>query len=138
MATCLESTKKFFDEKGFRYEDRKDGKAIRLGIGGLKNLEGIRVSVIFDDNDRTVAVRSYELCKIPEAKLDKLHELCSDLNAKYRWVKFYVDSEDNTITIESDLITTPEEAGAEIFEVVGRMSVIVDQAYPDIMKALWS
>ena len=138
MGACMENTKKFFDGKGLHYEVLKDGKALRVGFGGLKNREAVKIIIIFDDSDRTVAIRAFDLCKIPAEKVDALYETCSDLNKQFRWIKFYVDDSDNTITAEADAITTPDEAGAEILEVVARMTRIIDRAHPDIMKALWS
>ena len=138
MGSVIEVTKKFFDEKGIHYEEDKDGNSLRVGIGGLENMDHIMVYLNFDDNNRGVCLRAFNLCKIPEGKVDALYELCSDLNADYRWVKFYVDSNDNTITAEDDAVVSPESAGAELFELLARMTKIVDKAYPDMMKALWA
>ena len=137
MGMSMEMTKQFFDTKGLHYDERKDGKAIRVSLGGMKNREGIRVSIIFDDNDKTVALRTYDLCKVPEDKLDRMYEACSELNRSFRWLKFYVDASDNTVTAEDDAIVTPESAGEEIFGILARMVGIVDRAHPELMKALW-
>ena len=59
-------------------------------------------------------------------------------NHKFRWIKFYVDDSDNTITAEADAITTPDEAGEEIFSVLARLVGIIDRAHPEMMKTLWS
>ena len=42
------------------------------------------------------------------------------------------------MTVADDAILLPESAGAEVFELMMRMAGIIDQAYPELMKALWA
>lgn len=138
MGACIENTKKFFDGKGLHYEVLKDGKALRVGFGGLKNREAVKIIIIFDDSDRTVAIRAFDLCKIPADKVANLYETCSDLNKQFRWIKFYVDKSDNTINAANDAVVSPDTVGSEVYELVMRTCNIVDEAYPELMKAMWA
>ena len=60
------------------------------------------------------------------------------MNSKYRWAKFYVDEEDNTITIEADAYIQLDSCGEEILNVVVKIVSIADLVYPEFMKAIWA
>ena len=135
----ISSVEQYFNEKGFGYGKMRED-VIRTGFGNkaLDNLSNIEILIIFDDNDRTVSIRSYDLVRFPEDKKMMMYPLCSALNSKFRWVKFYVDESDNTITIEDDAILDIDSAGEELIELCGRMASIGDEAYPIIMKTLYA
>ena len=138
MGLSIQMTKAFFESKGLRYRETDDGKALFVGFGGLKNKGDLEILLIFDDDDRAVAIRAVDVATAPENKHAELFRLCSNLNFKYRWVKFYVNKKRGAIAAEDDAVINPDSAGEEIFELILRMAGIVDQAYPEIMKALWT
>ena len=136
MSVTVEMVKAYFDSIGYKYKEVDPGKAIHLLYGGTDHISEVNIILVFSD-DRYVTLKSYHLCQIPEEKKEKMYELCSDLNAQYRWVKFYVDEKDNTLTAQDDAILDPDSAGEEIRGLAGRMAGIIDDAYPTIMKTLW-
>lgn len=135
---ALKLTAAFLESKGFKFDVDEENDVIITGVGGLKNKGSIKVYVIFDDNGRTVGIRSHSFCEFPEEKKAKMYEICSKMNDDFRWVKFYVDEKDNTITLADDAIITPETCGEEIFELIIRMVGIGDDAYPEFMKGIWA
>lgn len=62
---------------------------------------------------------------------------CNKINKSKRWVKLYVD-DDGDIIVEDDLIVDEQTAGEEVFELMAKMSIIADQAFKEINKAIWS
>ena len=60
------------------------------------------------------------------------------MNDKFRWVKFYVDESDNTVSLATDAVITSATCGEVIYELVLRMASIGDDAYPEFMRALWA
>lgn len=102
------------------------------------NTERVEVRLFFDEDNRSVAVRSFSICKVPENKKPAVYEACSKLNDKFRWVKFYIDEEDNTVTAAMDAIIQLDACGEECKEMILRTVGIVDDAYPELMKALWA
>ena len=62
---------------------------------------------------------------------------CYTCNAKYRWVKFYID-DDNDICVRSDAILDEGTCGEECREIILRMIGIIDESYPVFMKARWA
>ena len=62
---------------------------------------------------------------------------CNTLNAKKRWVKFCID-DDMEIVVADDAVIDEVTAGEEVLELVMRMAVNIDDAYPVINKAIWA
>lgn len=102
----------------------------------LSNLR-TKIYVFFDENDRSVAIRCFGFMKVSENQFPQALMCCNSLNKSMRWVKFYVDT-DMEIHAEDDAIVDEETAGVEILELVMQMAKIVDEAYPQINRAIWS
>ena len=138
MGVSIEMTKAYMESKGMRYRQTDDGKALICGIGGLDNAPDIDILVVFDDNDTGVMLRTYNICKFSEDKLQKMYKACSEQNAHFRWIRFYVNKEKDAVMCQDDAIIQPDTAGQEIFELMMRMAGIIDEAYPNFMKAMWA
>lgn len=137
MGDAIRLTKAYFDSRDFKYREVRNGTGLMVGMGGLDHKGRMDVVVVFDDDDSAVGVRAFDICSVSPDKVDKIYEVCSDLNARFRWVRFYVDS-DNSITAADDAVIQLATVGEEVFELVARMTSIVDDAYPELMKALWT
>lgn len=137
MGIAIEMTKAYLDSRSVKYQELEKGSVLRVGYGGLKNKGDVAVIVHFDEDDRSVALRSLEICTVPEQKKQEIYKVCSQVNAKARWVKFYVHSKNNTLTAADDAVIQPESCGEEVFELVVRMVRIVDDMYPEFMKVIW-
>lgn len=137
MSMALEMTKVCWDAKKFGYR-QVDESTLETGMGGLDNKGDIKLIVFFDDDDKCVALRSFDYCKFNPDKKAKMYEVCSKMNNLYRWVKFFVDENDCTITLADDAVVDFESCGEELFELTLRMVSIGDEAYPEFMKALWA
>lgn len=135
---ALKLTAAFFESKNFYFDVDDENDVIITGVGGLKNKGSMKMYIIFDDNERTVGIRSHNFCNFPAEKKAKMYEVCSKMNDSFRWAKFYVDEKDNTITVSDDAVVSLDNCGEELFELVLRMSSIGDDAYPEFMKALWA
>lgn len=127
--------KEYLDDKGLKYQIQTD-EAIRVGFKG-ENAPTISAVFIFDDDAKSAAIRAFSICKIPADKLSGAYELCSRLNDKFRWIKFYIDK-DNEVTAAADAVLDSKTLGAECYELMMRTMSIIDDAYPVIMQYLWS
>ena len=74
---------------------------------------------------------------VPEEKFADLLIVCNELNTEYRWLKFYVDT-DNDLMVEDDAILEPETAADECFELLVRRINILDDVKPRIMRAIYA
>lgn len=137
MGMTMKMVEAYLDSRDLKYR-KLDDDCIRCGIGGLDHIGKMDITIFFDDNDRTVAVRAFNVCKVPAEKKPAIYKLCSDLNGRFRWVKFHVDESDDTITAEDDAVLEANTAGEEIFELMVRMTSIVDDAYPIFMKEIFA
>ena len=127
----------YLDQKKVKYT-KLDSDAVKLSYTG-KNCPSIDVTFVFGDDGRDVEIRSYSIAKInaedPKQHLGALIA-CSEMNKKYRWIKFYLD-DDNEITAEDDAVIDPYTTGEECYKLLGHMVNIVDKAYPLFMKVVW-
>ena len=131
-------TAAFFDQKQLRYDRRgENGEAIIAGFA-MDNKEGMKVLMVFDDNNSGVKLTGLEIAKFPESKKADVYKLCSEMNARFRWAKFYVDEDDNTIVAEDDAVIFLDTCGEEVLRCCLQLVKVVDVAYPMIMKALYA
>ncbi len=128
-----------FDEKGIKYkiEETESLSFVKVGFTG-DNLSVVS-NLISTDNDNDVKIMTTNFAKFPEGKIEKGYEVVNQLNNKYRFAKFTIDSSGN-VAAQYDLpVSTPDaDVAALCVELVLRFAKIVDGAYPDVMKAIWS
>ena len=109
---------------------------VRVSYTG-DNMKSIPVFVFFDENgDNIVQLFCMEIANFKDNMAAGL-VACNELNTKYRWVKFYLGS-DNEIICTIDAYLDQYSCGEECRNLVGRVVSIVDEAYPTFMRALWS
>ena len=115
-------------------EDRKE--RVRVDFSG-DHVNNLTMVFFFDDDGESVNIKCFSICKVTPDKLMDIYVKLNELNYNYRWIKFYLD-EDNEVTQSGDAIIDEETAGEECFELLGRYVNILDDCYPEIMKALWA
>ncbi len=137
MSTALQ-VKEAFDKVSWKYKDFRempDKSTIMLaGFNGDKAT--INLLMHFDAMDHTVMFRVLNLSKVP---IDRKYEVFSALNrmnAVYRWIRFFVDDEES-IVAQVDHILIPDESADVVMELIVRINQVVNEAFPEIMKAVW-
>ncbi len=110
---------------------------IETGFSGEKTTVKIRFIAV--GNDGEFKILSDDFAKFPDEKLVEGYALANELNRKYKYVKFAIDNEGD-MTAQWDLPdNVPNEAvGATGVEILIRMFQIIDDVYPEVMKAIWS
>lgn len=136
MLDSMKLTMAYFDSKGIPYRANEEKNVLEIGQI-LENKGPFHVLIFFDD-DEHITVHSADFCKFPAEKKDIMYKTCSLVNSNYRWIKFYVDEEDNTITLEDDAVVQQDSCAEEVFELICHMMNIAEKSYPTFMKALWS
>lgn len=78
------------------------------------------------------------ISSIPEELLQDFNKLFDDLNSKYRYIKFFYSTKGGGVQIHYDFpACTPKEALPEMTkELYLRTRLIVNEAYPEIMKLM--
>lgn len=99
----------------------------------------ISLILISENNSSMVMLRVNSLPKITEEKQYQILTQLNQLNSTYRYGTFYLDS-DNNINFQYSLPSTLPIScvGNSAMEMVLRIIKIIDDAYPVIMKTLWS
>ena len=127
----------FFIEKNVKcsISEGESSSTVRAGING----DNCTFEMLFisRDNDNDVSVRIFDLCRFKDAKRAAVLEACNKCNCSYRFVRFTAD-DDNTITVSFDVPVETANPGEVCFEIFARCMNIVDECYPDIMRAIVS
>ncbi len=115
----------------------EDVSVLRVGFS-MNNKESIRIIMFFSEDCSDIKFRAFNLAKFPEEKKDAMYKVCNDLNIHFRWIKFFVEEDDNTITAEDDAVIQLDSCGQEAMRCILQLARISDDAYPIIMKAIYS
>ena len=105
---------------------------------GIKNGGSYRIQFISTDNDCDVAVSIFDLLSVSEDAVPKILPVINELNCKFRYAKFTFMTRDNTVNIEYDYPVSGKHPEESAFEMVIRLTKIVDDSYPLLMRAMWS
>ena len=125
----------YLEQEGIKYQDTGDF-SISVSYGG-DNMKSVAINVFFDkDGDNVVQFDCWTIANF-KGKETAAYKVCNELNAQYRWVKFFVDN-DGDIRGQIDACIDEESCGAECLELVQRSVNIIDGSYPAFMKARWS
>ena len=137
MATYKEEFIAFMEEKNIKYRDI-DECAVSVAFSSDTIPQGVKVLVIFDaENRNAVHFIASGFVKVTESKFAAELLAVNEANAKFRWVKFYIDDNMN-IMAEDDAILDMSSVGSEVTNLVFRICNIVEEAYPSFMSALYS
>ena len=138
MNMASKATQAFFDSEGIKYELlNEDTGLIRLGFT-MENKDSLSIFLDFSADGTSVSLVSFEIAKAPVEKKYKMFELCNSLNKRYKWVRFYYDEEKAMITAQDDAVIQLDSCGEEIIRCCIQMKHIVDEAYPEIMRAIFA
>ncbi len=122
----------------FEHDDSFENPIIRLGFGGGDfSYTHVTINVVFDEDGESAQILTSPIASVPAEKTSKMLLTLNECNHKFRWVKFYLD-EDNDVIADSDVIFDEQNAGDAVIEIVMRTASIIDDAYADIMKGIWS
>lgn len=117
----------YMDANGVKYTDVREDVVKVVYTGD--NLKSIPVYVFFDkDGDPLVCFKCWDIARLNDSKKAYGIIKCNTLNKKYRWVKFYLD-DDNDIVAQIDAYVDEKTCGSEYLALVRRMVGIVDEGY---------
>lgn len=134
MLLCAQRFIDLLNEKeiGFNASEYPDGDILIRFI-----FDGKPTNYIFSGEDGCYVSMFTQFENVPDEKLSDLYAECNALNAEYRWLKFYIDK-DNDLMIGDDAIVSAESAADECFELLIRRFNIIKEAKPKIMRAIYS
>lgn len=132
-STTYQSTRSFLevcDREGLKYTYNgvnSDGDEVVLLDYGIENTS-ITVRMFFED-ENSCGVRVWYLITYDPARLAEVEEAVNTLNAQYRWVKFYADTTDNTVTAAADIEFGDNPAGDVCRTILRRVVNISERGF---------
>ena len=109
---------------------------VRAGIS--TKLTSFSMLFISTDDDNDVSMRIFNFVRFDEEKRGSVLFAANKLNRMFRYVKFFVDFDDNTVTVAMDFPVSCDNVGQTAIEILFRMMDISDEAYSEFMKAIWA
>lgn len=95
------------------------------------------IRFISQDEDNDVAVRVFDLLSVKEPSRGRVLPVINSLNNRFRYVKFTLE-QDGSVNAEYDYPVPTIHPANSAQEMIGHFTRIIDEAYPELMKALWS
>lgn len=127
--------KKYENLKVFTDEGEKSSEVwLQFGID---NGGSYRIKFISIDEDNDVAVRVYSLLHVKEDKITSICKAINEINCRFRYVKFCC-TEDGNVNVEYDFPVSCSNPAESAREIITRLVRIIDEAYPLLMRAMWS
>ena len=81
----------------------------------------------FSEDNESVSIRIWNLIDFDSSDMDKVYLAVSQLNKTYKWVKFYADEIDNSVTLSADMIVRRNSGTGDIvLEMTLRIASILD------------
>ena len=121
----------------FEHVDELENPMIVLGFGGGDfTFTHVAIHVIFDDDGGSAQIISSPIASTPVEKAARVMLTLNECNAKFRWTKFYLDDENDVIS-NGDVLFDEQNCADACIEMIMRTINIIDEAYADIMKAVW-
>lgn len=115
------------DDEGIKYSLHDEKPIVYINYQG-DNFESLTFTFIFDDDGDSIAIRVYSIAKFDDDQIADAYEFCNKMNAAFRWLRFYVDS-DNEFTAAIDAVISSDTIGDECYELLARSVNIVDDVY---------
>ncbi len=85
-----------------------------------------------DESSASMACRVWEVITYDPARFSEVVEACNTLNASWRYITFYADTNDNTVTVSFDVVTVGGSAAQTCYGMISRLVSILEKAYPDL------
>lgn len=113
------------DREKLIYTKDEEKKKVTLSYNG-DNFKSLKFVFLFDDDGESVAIRVWSIEEFTAAQLSDAYEFCNRMNNDYRWLSFYIDS-DNELTARVDAILSQPSVADECLELLRRTVRIVDK-----------
>lgn len=93
------------------------GKDIVVLSYTCENISTLTLRFFFDEDCEAVAIRMFDLVKFPESKLPTMLAAINQQNARFRFVKFVIDTNDHTVQAEADVAFRSHDVGISVWSM---------------------
>ena len=98
-----------------------------------ENMSTIRLHFFFDEDEDICSIRVWNVIDFDPANLEAVVDLCDQMNHGYKFLTFYTDRDDNSVTASIDaILMDTDDCGKILFEYMYYMVSICDKVYPEL------
>ena len=127
----------YLDNRGITYTlkglDSDDDEVVTIEYTG-NNKSSIETRWYFDNDPVRVEVKVWYVIKYSVKDYYYVLEAVNQINSDYRYVKFFADISDNSVTAQFDMPISANNAGEMCYDVLRRMINLIDDAYLSLRK----
>jgi glutathionylspermidine synthase len=125
----------YFESKDVHPQELDDN-VIKVSWG----LKGTSIDIFFefDESDTHVHIDGTNFIQVPEDKFNAMYKVVNECNDTYSYEKFVLIEKHSQICVRDDAVIQLDSCGEECYELMMRMAMVVDDAYPKFMKAIWA
>ncbi len=133
----------YLDQKGTYYHDvDTDPTMIRMNYGGGDFVfSSLTAWVDFDPPSNgkgdTVHVVVPSVARFPGSARERGLELCNKISQDKRWIRCYIDNDDD-LMVDADMYVTGGEFAEDVRALVAMMMSVIDDIYESAQKAQWN
>ena len=111
--------------------DEYDDDHVRITLG-----EDISINFFFTMDNEECNISIWNVVELNPESIEEAYRICNELNARYKYCTFYVDTSDNTVTMSMDLILRDcDDAGDICLEALDRVGYIYEIGH-DVLLAV--
>ena len=96
------------EQEGIKYKSDEDRYVVRIKYSS-ESFEEVSFVFLFDDDGCSASLSVYSIAELVRDRMADAWEFCNRMNAKYRWLRFFVDA-DCELTATADAAFTKESA----------------------------
>lgn len=138
MFSAIEEITERFTERDIRFRLQNNEEQTRIFADVLVDYTTFTVVFIVEGESSDVSVRIPHYVRFLEKEYRDVLRVTNDLNEKYRFCKFTVNSRVGSVTLEYDFPQNTENIGDAAVEILQRMIQIAEESYPVYMRAIWA
>lgn len=138
MYAAIQQIKDAFDKADLKNGVDQVGNnwVLKAGING-KASTYMFLFIKTEESGNDVAVRIFNLVRYPNGPTDQAYETLNRLQAKYRHIRFVLQ-DDGNVNVEYDFPTCYKNIGQGAIEILVRLSSVLDDCYPELMRSVWN
>ncbi len=138
MYPAIEEIVQAFEDESLIFRVQEDEDSARLIANASVDYTAFTVYFMVSGETNDVAVRVQHFVRFKEKDVAEVLRVANTMNNRFRFAKFVVNPETESVTIEYDFPENTDCIGPAAVEVFRRVMSIAEEAFPEFMKAIWN
>ena len=124
-----------FEETNTKFRESNSGSRWEIVAGFSDKGKSYMIKFISTGGD-VLAIRVFELLSVEKSQYANVLPVLNKLQDQYRFLRFTLDA-DGDINVEYDVVCCSRDAGKLALEMAIRITKILDDAYPELKRAVY-